>query len=78
VRRWHYARLLLVLVLGAAITIVAWTAFASFSEASGVNDPPLLAYVIRYIFLALGVLVPVSQILTIWLWLGRETANREH
>jgi hypothetical protein len=77
VRRWHYARLLFVLVLGAFVTIIAWTAFASFLEALSENDPPLLAYVIRYIFVALGVLVPVLLVLMIWWWLGRETANRE-
>jgi hypothetical protein len=77
VHRWHYARLLLVLVLGTVVTIVAWTAFASFSEALRENEPPLLAYVIRYIFVALGVLVPVLLVLTIWWWLGREGANRE-
>ena len=65
------------LVPGALVTIVAWTAFVSFAEAPGANDPPLLAHVFRYVFLALGVVVPISLVVMIWWWLGSRTATDE-
>jgi len=78
VRRWHYAKLFVVLLPGILLTIVAWTAFASFSDAVKETNPPPLAYLIRYLCLAVGVLVPGSLALIVWWWLGRETTNPEH
>jgi hypothetical protein len=76
VGRWRHGRLLLVFVAGIFLSVVAWTAFASFSTAMRLHDAPAGAHAIRYAFLSLGILVPLALIVVTWWWLGRESPPR--
>jgi hypothetical protein len=75
VGRWHLGRLVMTLVLGVGISVIAWTAFGTFSRVAEEYDAPPLAHAIRYLMLVIGVLVPSVLLVLIWWWLGRDRAG---
>lgn len=75
VRQWSAGRLVLVLVWGLVPTIGAVAAVIGFSAAMDTRDPPALAYVLRYVFMLLAVLVPAAMLVLVWWWLGRRAAG---
>jgi hypothetical protein len=75
VRGWHYGRLLLCVVAGVLVTIVAWTAFGSFSAAIEAYDAPPSAFVVRYVLLLVGLLLPVIVLVVTWWWFGRDKVD---
>lgn len=76
VHGWHSGRLLLVIVSGALVTVVAWTAFGTFSRALQEYDAPPLAYALRYALLLLAVVVPLMLVLVTWWWLARDRTSQ--
>lgn len=76
VRRWPSGRLLLVLLCGVLVTVIAWTAFGTFSRALQEYDAPPLAYAVRYALLLLGVAVPFVLLLLTWWWLAPDRQGR--
>jgi hypothetical protein len=75
VRAWRSGKLALTLVFGVLLTIVAWTAFGAFSAALVEQDAPASAVVLRYVLLALGLLIPIVMLIITWWWLGRRRAS---
>jgi hypothetical protein len=71
VRRWSAGRLFLALAAGLIVTAASIAAVAGFSDATETRDPPLLAYMLRYLFLVLAVVVPAALLVISWWWLGR-------
>lgn len=74
VRRWSAGRFVLALAAGLIVTAASLAAVAGFSEAMETRDPPLLAHVLRYFFLALSVVVPAALLVITWWWFGRRAA----
>jgi hypothetical protein len=72
VRQWTRGRLALVLASGTFASLVAGTAFISFTSALERYDAPTPAYAMRYAFLIVAALVPLTLLLLLWWWLGRE------
>lgn len=76
VRRWRFGRLLMILAPGALVTVVAWTAFSTFSTVNQNYDASPFAYIVRYALLMLGLFVPLVLFVLTWWWLGREKTRR--
>jgi hypothetical protein len=75
VRRWSAGRLLLVLTAGLILTVGSIAAVAGFSEALETHDPPVLALLLRYLFIALSFVVPAALLAICWWWFGRRSTG---
>src|SRR5262245_20012435 len=66
VRRWRFGRLLMILAPGALVTVVAWTAFSTFSTVNQNYNASPFAYIVRYALLMLGLFVPLVLFVLTW------------
>ena len=76
VRRWSAGRFLLVLTVGMIVTAASIAGVAGFSDAMETRDPPLLAYVLRYLFIGLAAAMPAGLLVIGWWWLGRRRVEQ--
>jgi hypothetical protein len=72
VRQWRRSRLGLLWLVGATVTLVSSVAVQSFADAMATapGEPPLLAYVLKYVLLSLAVAAPLLLLGLTWVWLG--------
>lgn len=71
VRHWSAGRFVLVLAAGLTVTAASIAAVAGFSDATETREAPLLAHALRYVFIALSLVVPAALAVTSWWWFGR-------
>jgi hypothetical protein len=78
VRRWSAGRFAFALTFGTLATTGAIAAIVGFSAAMETSDPPPIAYVLRYLLIAVAVAVPAVMTALTWWWLGRRRIDRSH
>lgn len=76
VRRWSAGRLVLVLPIGLLISVVATTAATTFPAVEG-RSVPALAYIVRYLLIAVATITPLSILVLVWWWSGRQKPDWE-
>jgi hypothetical protein len=71
VRRWSAGRLMLALAGGLVVAVGSIAAVVAFKAATETHDPPMLAYVLRYLFVFVAFAAAVALPVMAWWWLGR-------